>query len=84
MALAKSVNKLLLAASASKAPLIVLTSYFMFAVGLIYVHFRANLCLQFSILGCVKARVQNLMKNEIQNLVCMHFYLLSCKNPITF
>ena len=27
-------------------------------------------------LRCVKARVQNLMKNEIQNLICMHFNLL--------
>ena len=46
---AKSVNKLLLAASASKARLIVVTWYFMFAFGLIYVRFRANLCLKFSI-----------------------------------
>ena len=32
------------------------------------------------ILRCVKARVQNLMKNGIQNLICMHFNLLFCKN----
>ena len=32
------------------------------------------------ILRCVKARVQNLMKNGIQNLICMHFDLLFCKN----
>ena len=38
MALAKSVNKLLLAASASKARLIVVTWYFMFAFGLLYVN----------------------------------------------
>ena len=31
-------------------------------------------------LRCVKARVQNLMKNGIQNLICMHFNLLFCKN----
>ena len=31
-------------------------------------------------LGCVKARVQNLMKNGIQNLICMHFNLLFYKN----
>ena len=37
MALAKSVNKLLLAASASKGRLIVVTWYFMFAFGLIHV-----------------------------------------------
>ena len=37
MALANSVNKLLLAASSSKARLIGLTSYFMFAFGLIFV-----------------------------------------------
>ena len=49
MALAKSVNKLLLAASASKGRLIVVTWYFMFTFGLIYVYFRVNLCLQFSI-----------------------------------
>ena len=40
-ALAKSVNKLLLAASTSEGHLIVVTWYFMFAFGLI--------CLQFSI-----------------------------------
>ena len=40
MALAKSVNKLLLAASASKARLIVVTWYFMFAFGLLYVRFQ--------------------------------------------
>ena len=51
MALAKSVDKLLLAASASKARLIVVTWYFMFAFGLLYVRFRANLCLQFRIGG---------------------------------
>ena len=28
----------------------------------------------------VKAQVQNLMKNGIQNLICMHFNLLFCKN----
>ena len=49
MALAKSIDKLLLAASASKACLIVVTLYFMFAFGLLYVRFQANLCLQFSI-----------------------------------
>ena len=49
VALAKSVNKLLLAASASEARLNVLTWYFMFGFGLTYVHFRATLCLQFSI-----------------------------------
>ena len=38
MALARSVSKLLLAASASKARLIVVTWYFMFAFGLLYVH----------------------------------------------
>ena len=42
-ALAKSVNKLLLAASVSEAPLTVVTWYFMFAFGLIYVRFRTNL-----------------------------------------
>ena len=47
VALAKSVNNLLLAANASKARLIVVTWYFMIAFGLIYVRFRANL--QFSI-----------------------------------
>ena len=31
-------------------------------------------------LRCVKAWVQNLMKNGIQNLICMHFNLLFCKN----
>ena len=31
-------------------------------------------------LRCVKARVQNLMKNGIQNLICMHFNLLFCKS----
>ena len=31
-------------------------------------------------LKCVKARVQNLMKNGIQNLICMHFNLLFYKN----
>ena len=40
MALAKSVSKLLLAGSASKACLIVVTWYFMFAFGLLYVHFQ--------------------------------------------
>ena len=40
MALAKSVTKLLLAGSASKARLIVVTWYFMFAFGLLYVHFQ--------------------------------------------
>ena len=40
MALAKSVSKLLLAASASKARLIVVTWYFMFAYGLLYVRFQ--------------------------------------------
>ena len=49
MELAKSVNKLLLAASTSEAGLIVVTWYFMFTYGLIYVHFRANLCLQFNL-----------------------------------
>ena len=33
-----------------------------------------------ALLRCVKARVQNLMKNGIQNLICMHFNLLFCKN----
>ena len=32
------------------------------------------------LLRCVKARVQNLMKNGIQNLICIHFNLLFCKN----
>ena len=49
MELAKSVSKLLLAASMSKARLIVITWYFMFAFGLIYVCFQASLRLQFSI-----------------------------------
>ena len=40
MALAKSVNKLLLAASASKARLVVVAWYFMFAFGLLYVRFQ--------------------------------------------
>ena len=40
MALAKSVSKLLLAGSTSKARLIVVTWYFMFAFGLLYVHFQ--------------------------------------------
>ena len=40
MALTKSVSKLLLAASASKARLIVVTCYFMFAFGLLYVRFQ--------------------------------------------
>ena len=40
MALPKSVSKLLLAATASKARLIVVTWYFMFAFGLLYVHFQ--------------------------------------------
>ena len=40
MALAKSVSKLLLAASASKARLIIVTWYFMFAFGPLYVRFR--------------------------------------------
>ena len=40
MALAKSVNKLLLPASASKARLIVVTWYFMFAFGLLYIRFQ--------------------------------------------
>ena len=31
-------------------------------------------------LRCVKAQVQNLIKNGIQNLICMHFNLLFCKN----
>ena len=31
-------------------------------------------------LGCVKSRVQNLMKNGIQNLFCMSFNLFFCKN----
>ena len=35
-------------------------------------------------LRCVKARVQNLMKNGIQNLICMHFNLLFCKNHRNF
>ena len=38
--LGKSVSKLLLAASASEARLIVVTWYFMFAFGLLYVHFQ--------------------------------------------
>ena len=42
MALAKSVSKLLLAASASKARLIVVTWYFMFAFGLLYVRFQES------------------------------------------
>ena len=49
MASAKSVSKLLLAASASKARLTVVTWYFMFAFGLTYVRFGVNFCLQFSI-----------------------------------
>ena len=49
MVLAESVDKILSAASASEARLIVVTWYFMIAFGLLYVHFRANLCLQFSI-----------------------------------
>ena len=40
MVLAKSVNKLLLAASASEARLIVVTWYFMFVFGLLYVRFQ--------------------------------------------
>ena len=40
MASAKSVSKLLLAASMSKARLIVVTWYFMFAFGLLYVRFQ--------------------------------------------
>ena len=40
MVLAKSVSKLLLAASASKARLIVVTWYFMFAFGLLYFRFQ--------------------------------------------
>ena len=40
MVLAKSVSKLLSAASVSKARLIVVTWYFMFAFGLLYVHFQ--------------------------------------------
>ena len=32
------------------------------------------------LLRCVKARVQNLMKNGIQNLICIHFNLLFHKN----
>ena len=40
MVLAKSVSKLLLTASASKAHLIVVTWYFMFAFGLLYVRFQ--------------------------------------------
>ena len=40
MALKNSVNKLPLAASASKARLIVVTWYFMFAFGLLYVRFQ--------------------------------------------
>ena len=40
MALEKSVSKLLLAASASKALLIVATWYFMFTFGLLYVCFQ--------------------------------------------
>ena len=40
MVLAKSVSKLLLAASASKTCLIVVTWYFMFAFGLLYVCFQ--------------------------------------------
>ena len=40
MVLAKSVSKLLLAASTSKARLIVVTWYFMFAFGLLYVCFQ--------------------------------------------
>ena len=40
MVLAKSVTKLLLAASVSKARLIVFTWYFMFAFGLLYVRFQ--------------------------------------------
>ena len=39
MVLAKSVSKLLSAASASKAHLIVVTWYFMFVFGLLYVRF---------------------------------------------
>ena len=34
----------------------------------------------FQTLRCVKARVQNLMKSGIQNLICMHFNLSFCKN----
>ena len=40
MALAKSVNKLLLATIASKVRLIVVTRYFMFAFGPLYVRFQ--------------------------------------------
>ena len=40
MVLAKSVSKLLLAASATKACLNVVTWYFMFAFGLLYVSFQ--------------------------------------------
>ena len=40
MVLAKSVSKLLLAGSASKACLIVVTWYFMFAFGLLYFCFQ--------------------------------------------
>ena len=40
MALAKSVSKLLLAASVSEACLIVVTWCFMFAFGLLYVRFQ--------------------------------------------
>ena len=40
MELAKSVSKLLLAGSASKTRLIVVKWYFMFAFGLLYVHFQ--------------------------------------------
>ena len=35
---------------------------------------------QAQLLRCVKAWVQNLMKSGIQNLICMHFILLFCKN----
>ena len=40
VALAKFVSKLLLAGSSSKTRLIVVTWYFMFAFGLLYVHFQ--------------------------------------------
>ena len=40
MALGKSVSKLLLAASESKARLIVVTWYFMFTFGLLYFRFQ--------------------------------------------
>ena len=41
---------------------------------------NSGIGIQFEELRCVKVRVQNLMKNGIQNLICMHFNLLFCKN----